>query len=88
MYQSLVSLPWIKSNISYNFSIAYRTELQRILIIFLDTIKPIHQASIVHTMSDPEHMPNLMYHRPHRWIQNHLPVYLWSLLAGVGVIPA
>jgi len=58
-----MSLCMIETNIFSYFSIANRTELQWIFVVFLNAIEAIHQATVIHTVSYPKHMSNLMNHR-------------------------
>ena len=55
-------------------SIANRTELQGSFIVFLNAVESIHQAVVVDTMSDAEHMSNLVNHGSKRRVKDLIPV--------------
>ena len=83
-----VSFDVAESNVFCYFSIADRTKFQRLFVIFFNAIEAIHEAVVVDTVSDTEHMPDFMYHRSERRIEDLVPINLVFFSRGKVLVPS
>lgn len=81
-------LSMIKPYILHYLSVTNRTKLQRIQVVLIDVVETVHQTTIIHAMSNPEHMTNFMNHCSHRRIENFRPIDLRLLTTCKFIVPS